>query len=149
MHLRASAETEFFDPAHFPKGSKVLDVGCGETKKVPWAVGIDRVKTAAADVVHDLDVFPWPFPDNSFDGVVAAHVVEHVADVLKLFDELHRICRAGAQVRVATPHYTSPDAFADPTTATRWPIARMNSWPSLRTQATPRCSGSWAELSAE
>jgi SAM-dependent methyltransferase len=115
LPLRAPAETEFFDLSHFPEGSRVLDVGCGEVKKVPWALGIDRVKTAAADVVHDLDVFPWPLPDNAFDAVVAAHVVEHVADVLKLFDELHRVCRAGATLRIATPHYTSPDAFADPT----------------------------------
>lgn len=115
MSRRTPADSEFFDPIHFPSHWKVLDVGCGEIKKVPWAVGIDRVKTAAADVVHDLDVFPWPFSDNTFDAVVAAHVVEHVADVLKLFDELHRVCRAGAVLRIATPHYTSPDAFADPT----------------------------------
>jgi SAM-dependent methyltransferase len=106
---------EFFDASHFPAEAQVLDIGCGQVKKVPWAVGIDRVKTAAADVTHDLDVFPWPFPNDTFDAVAAAHVVEHVADILKLFEELHRVCRAGATIRIATPHYTNPDAFADPT----------------------------------
>ena len=109
------AEQDFFDPVHVASEAKVLDVGCGDRKRVPWAVGLDRVRTAATDVVHDLDVFPWPFADSSFDVIVASHVVEHLTDILKLCEELHRIGKPGAIIRIATPHYTSPDAFADPT----------------------------------
>lgn len=109
------AEAKFFDPSTVPADAKVLDVGCGDHKKIPWAVGLDIVKTAATDVVHDLNRFPWPFEDDSFDVIVASHVVEHIDDVLGLCRELHRIGRPGAQVRIATPHYTSPDAWADPT----------------------------------
>lgn len=108
-------EQAFFSEARFPPGAKVLDLGCGEFKKVPFAIGLDRVKTPAADVVHDLDVYPWPFADDTFDGVIASHVLEHVADLMKLCDELHRICRDGALIRVATPHFSSADAWADPT----------------------------------
>lgn len=108
-------EAVFFDPDDIRPDQRVLDVGCGDHKKVPWAVGIDRVKTAAADVVHDLDRYPWPFPDDRFDLIVASHVVEHIDDVLRLCDELHRIARPGALIRIATPHYTNPDSFIDPT----------------------------------
>jgi SAM-dependent methyltransferase len=108
-------EQEFFKLDHLSPKTKVLDVGCGEQKKVPWAVGIDRVATAAADVVHDLDRTPWPFDADSFEVVVAAQVIEHVADLPGFFAELHRICRPGAEIRLATPHYTSPDSHADPT----------------------------------
>lgn len=108
-------EQAFFDLDAFARGKRVLDVGCGDHKKVAWATGIDRVKTAAADIVHELDVYPWPIADGSFDLIVASHVVEHVSDVLRFFEELHRISAPGAQIRIATPHFTSPDAFADPT----------------------------------
>lgn len=108
-------EHEFFDASQVSQDARVLDVGCGDRKKVAWAVGLDRVRTAAADVVHDLNRYPWPFADDSFDLIVASHVVEHLDDILELCEELHRIGRAGALVRIATPHYTSPDAFADPT----------------------------------
>jgi predicted SAM-dependent methyltransferase len=110
-----TAETRFFDTSAIPRTAKVLDIGCGDRKKVSWAVGLDRVRTAAADVVHDLDSLPWPFADDSFDVVIASHVVEHLADVLKLSEELYRICRDGAEIRIATPHFSSPDAFVDPT----------------------------------
>ncbi len=113
--MTLSAEAQFFDPSEVPPDWKVLDVGCGDHKKVPWAVGLDIVKTAAADVVHDLNRYPWPFEDNSFDLIVASHVVEHIDDILTLCGELHRIAKPGALVRIATPHYTSPDAWADPT----------------------------------
>ncbi len=108
-------ELEFFRFDHLSAQARVLDVGCGEQKKVPWATGIDRVRTAATDVVHDLDEYPWPFEDDSFDVIVGAHVIEHVRDLPAFFAELHRIARRGAEIRLATPHYTSPDAHADPT----------------------------------
>jgi SAM-dependent methyltransferase len=108
-------EQAFFDASTLPAAQDVLDVGCGDRKRVPWAVGIDRIKTSATDVVHDLDTYPWPFPDNRFDLILASHVVEHLADVLRLCEELHRIARPGALIKIATPHFTSPDAFVDPT----------------------------------
>jgi SAM-dependent methyltransferase len=108
-------EDTFFAPEQIARDARVLDVGCGDHKKVPWAIGLDRVKTAATDVVHDLDTYPWPFPDNHFDVIVASHVVEHLEDILRLGDELHRIAKPGAQIRIATPHYSNPDAFIDPT----------------------------------
>ena len=99
--LYVNREEEFFKLDHLSPETKVLDVGCGEQKKVPWAVGIDRT--------------PWPLAADSFDLVVAAQVIEHVADLPGFFAELHRICRPGAEIRLATPHYTSPDSHADPT----------------------------------
>jgi predicted SAM-dependent methyltransferase len=61
---------------------RILDVGCG-IKKVPGAIGIDRNPASAADVLCDLDRFPYPFADGSFDRLEAVHVVEHLADVIR------------------------------------------------------------------
>ncbi|HCF59595.1 MAG TPA: hypothetical protein DFS52_16570 [Myxococcales bacterium] len=108
-------EKLFFAAEQIPRNARVLDLGCGEQKRVPWAVGLDRVKTGATDVVHELDVHPWPFEDDAFDVILMSHVIEHVGDVVRLSQELHRIGRPGAIVRIATPHFTNPDAFVDPT----------------------------------
>lgn len=93
---------------------KILDVGCG-VNKFPGAVGIDRLPGAEADIVHDLDVFPWPVDDESFDQVRMIHVIEHVGDVIKTLEEAHRILRPGGRVVVETPHYTDFSSWCDPT----------------------------------
>jgi SAM-dependent methyltransferase len=110
-----STEELFFAEQVFPRGGRVLDVGCGPKKKVSWATGMDFVKSVAADVVHDLNDVPWPFPDDSFDVVVASHVLEHVPDMIRVCREIHRVSKPGALIRVATPHYSNPATFTDPT----------------------------------
>ena len=62
------------EPSH---GPRILDIGCG-TNKVPGAIGMDVNPRTAADVIHDLDVLPYPFADDEFDHVEAAHCLEHL-----------------------------------------------------------------------
>ncbi|HCC58182.1 MAG TPA: methyltransferase type 11 [Solibacterales bacterium] len=93
---------------------RILDVGCG-VKKYAGSVGIDRNLASAADVICDLDCFPYPFADHSFDGLRAIHVIEHVQDVIRTMEEFHRLVRPGGRVRIETPHYTDFSSFCDPT----------------------------------
>lgn len=93
---------------------KILDVGCG-TNKTPGAVGLDYNPRTAADVIHDLGVFPYPFADNEFDRIVSNHVIEHLPDVMNFVAELYRITKPGGQIRLLTPHCTNPDWASDPT----------------------------------
>lgn len=93
---------------------RLLDVGCG-IKKAPGSIGIDRNPASAADVLCDLDRFPYPFADNSFDRLQAVHVIEHVSDVIRTMEEFHRLVRPGGRVYLATPHYTDFSSFCDPT----------------------------------
>jgi SAM-dependent methyltransferase len=93
---------------------RVLDVGCG-IRKHPGAIGIDRNPASRADVICDLDRIPYPFADGSFDRVVAIHVIEHVADVIRAMEEFHRLVRSGGTIRIETPHYTDFSSFCDPT----------------------------------
>ena len=103
----------------------ILDAGCGVNKH-PGAIGIDRNPNTCADVIADLDRFPWPFQDNSFREIRAIHVIEHVADVVRTVEEFHRLLAPGGRVFIVTPHYTDFSSFCDPTH--RW---HLNSF-SLR-----------------
>jgi SAM-dependent methyltransferase len=90
----------------------VLDIGCG-ANKVPGAVGMDINPRTAADVIHDLDDLPYPFPDGQFDEVIGRHVIEHVKDPMAVMCELHRITRNGGVVKLVAPHWTNPDFATD------------------------------------
>ncbi len=93
---------------------KVLHIGCGNSK-LPGAIGVDMLKMPAVDVVHDLDVYPWPFEDNSIDGLVAHSVMEHVTNIVSFFDEVSRISKQGARVVIEVPYFRCVDSFTDPT----------------------------------
>jgi SAM-dependent methyltransferase len=93
---------------------RILDVGCG-IRKATGAIGIDRNPASKADVLCDLDRFPYPFADNSFDRVVAIHVIEHVSDVIRAMEEFHRLAKPRGTIRIETPHYTDFSSFCDPT----------------------------------
>jgi SAM-dependent methyltransferase len=103
----------------------ILDVGCG-INKLPGSIGIDRNPASRADVLVELDRFPYPFKDNAFNGLQAIHVIEHVSDVIRAIEEFHRIVRPDGEVYLVTPHYTDFSSFCDPTH--RW---HLNSY-SLR-----------------
>lgn len=93
---------------------KILDIGCGKNK-TPGATGMDINPKTNADVIHDLDVFPYPFPDDEFDLIIGNQVIEHVNDVMGVVAELHRIAKHGALIRLDTPHFSDIASYTDPT----------------------------------
>jgi SAM-dependent methyltransferase len=90
----------------------VLDVGCGGAKW-PGAVGVDISPDTDADVVMNLDEFPYPLDSDAFDQILCQDVIEHVADPLRMMEELHRVGRPGARVHLRTPHFSSVLAYSD------------------------------------
>ena len=106
------------DPAQFDLRftgtGRILDIGCG-SKKHPGAVGLDIAADTDADIVHDLDSFPYPVEDESFDVILMQDVLEHVSEPMRLADELHRILRSGGRLQLRTPHFSSALAYGDPT----------------------------------
>lgn len=67
------------------------------------------------DIKHNLNNFPYPFKDNSIKEINMGHVIEHLDDVFKVMDELHRICKNKAEIIIRVPYYNSVLAWADPT----------------------------------
>lgn len=94
--------------------SATLNLGCGR-KRVAGAVNVDLSPALNPDVLHDLNVSPWPLPADHFREVLAYDVIEHLDDIVAAFEEIHRVCRDGAVVRVTVPHFSCANAFTDPT----------------------------------
>ncbi len=94
--------------------NKILDVGCGNRKRT-GAIGIDINSRSQADVVHDLNVTPYPFEDSTFDEIYIDNVLEHLDDVIKTLEELYRISKPGALVKIIVPYFRSRWACIDPT----------------------------------
>lgn len=133
-----------------------LNLGCGKTHlpsakppghnavddaiySYPSWVNVDKVEGVGADLTFDLFRFPWPLPDNCFDGALLAHIAEHIPhEIQRSFDvfldderqEEHenrwqRLCRLqdawyaffGELHRVLTPgaivHLVSPYGWSD------------------------------------
>lgn len=84
-----------------------LVVGCGpyyQRRALSHAETLlDVLPFPGLDVVHDLNVSPWPFPAESFDEVVALHVVEHLRDLIQFMNEAHRVLRPGGALYLETP----------------------------------------------
>ena len=93
--------------------ARVLDVGCGRAKE-PGSVGVDRFALAGVDVVCDLDTH-WPFPDASFERVIFRHSICHMRSLENALREARRVCVPGATVEIISPHFSSDNAFTDPT----------------------------------
>ncbi len=91
---------------------KRLDIGCGNNK-TPGSVYLDVDKDANPDILHDLNIFPYPIEDNSMDEIVAKHIIEHLDHPQEFINELYRILKPGGTVFIETPHFTSYVAYSE------------------------------------
>lgn len=83
---------------------KALIVGCGiKHRKAPGQTTLDIIKASCVDIVHDLNIFPWPFEDNSFTRIAARHVVEHLNSLIDFMNEAWRILTPGGTILIETP----------------------------------------------
>ena len=90
-----------------------IDLGCGLNKNRGFK-GLDKIPGPGVDIVCDLED-GIPLPDNSVDLVAASHILEHIRNLMELMDEIHRVCKPGADVAICVPHYQSIGAWQDPT----------------------------------
>ena len=96
------------------KKLKILDLGCGKKKRM-GAIGVDFSNRHAADIIHNLNIFPYPFNDDEFDEIYLDNVLEHLDTPMQVMEEVHRVCKVGGNVKVIVPYFRSVWAFIDPT----------------------------------
>ena len=91
---------------------KNLDIGCGKNK-IPGALGLDIDKSSNPEILHDLNIYPYPIKDNEFDKIYAKHVIEHVNDPVLFIQECYRILKTGGTIFIETPHFSSRVAYSE------------------------------------
>jgi SAM-dependent methyltransferase len=89
-----------------------LNIGCGFTKFLGsnWT-NVDKFPNCNPDMVVDLDVFPYPWPDNTFDYIYANHVFEHLTDWWAAFKECARILKPEGYLEMRVPDESSSSAM--------------------------------------
>lgn len=106
-----------------------LDIGCGNHKDPGW-VGIDIQHLPGVDIVHDLNVHPWPIDSNSVDQAKAWHILEHIPKVsvtetgtrrpfIEFMNEIWRVLKPETIVDIESPYGSSPGFMHDPTHCNR------------------------------
>lgn len=84
---------------------KRLNLGCGSFKKEGY-INVDCYDYLNPDVTHDLNKFPYPFDEGTFDLIEADHVLEHLNDPFGAMRELRRILKVGGRLIIKVPHFS-------------------------------------------
>jgi methionine biosynthesis protein MetW len=109
-----SALTDELLMAHIPRGSRVVDLGCGDGRLLQrirddHACSVLGVEVDMGQMVHaiergipvlksDLDHGLQLIPDEAFDFAVLSQTLQQVHRPLALFDEIFRIARSALVV---------------------------------------------------
>jgi SAM-dependent methyltransferase len=91
-----------------------LNLGAGNLLMEGY-VNHDVTSLLGIDVVHDLNIYPWPWHDNSVEEIQAQNLLEHLNDFIKSLEEIHRILRPGGHCHISVPYWNSWCVAADPT----------------------------------
>lgn len=114
-----------------PEPYRELLIGCGTSraKRIRWKGGhdewvslttLDKLKSSGCDVVHDLNVLPYPFADNEFDEVHAYAILEHCGRqgdgdfFFAQFAEFYRILKPAGRFVFTVPMWEHPLAWGCP-----------------------------------
>jgi len=117
-----------YDQFDLPPEARILELGCGPGHL--WRSNLERLPEGWRIVLSDLsrgmvrtarrslrivdragerwfsftvhDAQPLPYPDGSFDAVVANHMLYHVADKWRAMSEIYRVLVPGGRLYAAT-----------------------------------------------
>jgi phosphatidylethanolamine/phosphatidyl-N-methylethanolamine N-methyltransferase len=134
------------DDLGIPPGAQVLEVGAGTGTSFPAypshcnVTGIDlapdmlaRARQKIVDngwrhlKVIEMDALDLKFPDNSFDYVMAFHVVTVVPDPVRMIAEVKRVCKPSGKI-VIVNHFTSDVPVLGTLTRSMDPLTRWLGW---------------------
>ena len=93
-----------YPPESLFGGKRTLNIGCGYAQyRTPNVVNLDAYDRCKPDVVWDLEHMPLPFEDNSFDLILANHILEHVRGGWALFAECGRVLKPNGRMEIYVP----------------------------------------------
>jgi phosphatidylethanolamine/phosphatidyl-N-methylethanolamine N-methyltransferase len=131
---------------HIPPGANVLEVGIGTGLSMAaypshcQVVGVDvaadmlaKAQERAAEHgwrhfrLLEMDALELTFAENSFDYVVAFHVLSVVRDPGRLMREIHRVCKPHGAVIIIT-HFRSTTPVIGRLVGAVTPLTRYLGW---------------------
>ncbi|MSP39441.1 MAG: methyltransferase domain-containing protein [Deltaproteobacteria bacterium] len=134
------------DDLDIPIGAKVLEVGAGTGTSFPAypthcnVTGVDLAPDMLARARQKIEDHGWShlrvmemnaleleFPDNSFDYVMAFHVVTVVPDPVRMIKEAKRVCKPSGKI-VIVNHFTSDVPVLGTLTRAMDPLTRLLGW---------------------
>ena len=86
----------------------VLDIGCGKVKR--GTIGLDYISGENVDIVSDFGK-EMIFPDDSLDGIVMYHSLEHFTDPVAVLKECQRVLKKGGEIDIKVPHHSNVSAY--------------------------------------
>lgn len=92
---------------------KILNLGSGK-KIINKGIRLDINPDVNPDVLHDLNKFPYPFKNNTFDLITMDNVIGELDNLWKVMDEVHRISKDDAKIIISVPYFRSSYAFIHP-----------------------------------
>ena len=61
------------------------------------------------DITHNAEHAPYPFNDQSFDGIVCSELLEHLFNPHTVIEECHRILKTNGTMILTVPNFNSID----------------------------------------
>ncbi|HLN88264.1 MAG TPA: class I SAM-dependent methyltransferase [Candidatus Limnocylindrales bacterium] len=129
-----------------PPGAQVLEVGAGTGTSFPAypthcnVTGVDLAPDMLARArqkiedngwghlkVMEMNALDLKFPDNSFDFVMAFHVVTVVPDPVRMIAEAKRVCKPSGKIAIVN-HFTSDVPVIGSLTKAMDPLTRWLGW---------------------
>lgn len=89
-----------------------LNLGCGRDIKKGY-VNLDIINNKGVDVIHNLNKFPYPFKENTFEEVICKQVLPILDDIIKVMEEIHRISKPNAVIKIEVPFFSSVGHYTD------------------------------------
>lgn len=98
-------------------GEKIAELGCGDKKLFDHSVGFDLVskgeeiqalskgRKSLADVAANLE-HELPAPPETFDTIIAQHILEHICDTVSAINAWKKALKHGGRMIIAVPDQT-------------------------------------------
>ncbi len=87
-----------------------LHLGCGRMYKEGYI---------NCDIGNGLEVYkkidlekPIPFGNDLVEEIIIEHTLEHIKNINHLFEEMYRICKNNAIIKIRVPYFSSESTFS-------------------------------------
>ncbi len=89
-----------------------INLGAGYLNREKGEVALDIDIACKPDVCGDIQYLP--FKDETFDSIVATHVLEHIQNIVKTMNECWRVLKQNGKFNIRVPLFPTIGSISDP-----------------------------------